>query len=217
MKKIILPLLLLCLSISTLKAQNKYEKAIVAFEQGDQKNPVDRNNLIVFTGSSAIRKWESLKNDFPGKNVINRGFGGAVVTDLIEFQQRIIAVYQPRQVVIYIGDNDLSTANKGVDQVYLEMVALFKLIRMGSKDTRITVLSIKPSPSRRKLIPQQIELNARLAKFIKSEKNADFVDVFSPMLLPNKDIGSKYYVADSLHLSAEGYKVWKKAISPYLK
>jgi lysophospholipase L1-like esterase len=216
MKKLMLFLCILILS-HVAQAQNKYEKTIAAFEQGDQKNPVDHKNLIVFTGSSAIVKWNSLQTDFPGKNIINRGFGGAITTDLIEFQNRIIAVYQPKQVVIYIGDNDMSSAKKSVDQVFADIKALFNLIRTNSKNTRITFLSIKPSPSRRKLVPQQLELNLRLAEFLKAQKNTDFIDVFSPMVLPNNQMEAKYYVADSLHMTPEGYKVWAKIVAPYLK
>lgn len=215
--KISLVVLIILLSSKLVSAQNKYEKSIIAFEQADVQNPVERTNLIVFTGSSAVARWNSLKQDFPDKNIINRGFGGSITTDLIEFEKRIIAIYQPKQVVIYIGDNDLSSAKKSVDQVFADMKTLFQMIRTDSKHTRITFLSIKPSPSRRNLLPQQLALNAKLTEFVKSQPNADFIDVFSPMVLQHNQMQAKYYVADSLHLTPSGYELWAKTISPYLK
>jgi lysophospholipase L1-like esterase len=216
MKKIFLLIQLITLSI-LVHAQNKWEKTIISFEQADQKNPVNTRDLIIFTGSSAIVKWNSLQTDFPKKNIVNRGFGGAITTDLIEYADRIISVHQPKQVVIYIGDNDMSTAKKSVNQVFDDMKKLFYRIRVNSKKTRISFISIKPSPSRRALIPQQQELNSLLQNFIKGQENADFIDVFTPMVLPNNQLIPSYYVADSLHMTPKAYEIWKGLINPYLK
>src|SRR5579859_3047551 len=54
----------------------KWEKDIAAFEASDRTNPPPKD-CIVFVGSSSIRFWSSLKEDFPGLPVVNRGFGGS--------------------------------------------------------------------------------------------------------------------------------------------
>jgi lysophospholipase L1-like esterase len=33
---------------------------------------------------------------------------------------------------------------------------------------------------------------------------------------PDRELESKYYVADKLHLSAQGYRVWAEAMDPVL-
>jgi hypothetical protein len=47
----------------------KWEKEISAFEQQDRENPPPKN-AIVFVGSSSIRLWSTLAEDFPWHRVI---------------------------------------------------------------------------------------------------------------------------------------------------
>ncbi len=216
MKKIFL--LLQLITIAAFAQQpNKFEKNIEAFEQADLANPVNTKRLIVFTGSSSIVKWTSLNTDFPNKNIINRGFGGSITTDLILFADRVINVYQPKQVFVYEGDNDLSSSKKTPEQVFEDFKVLFFKIREKSKKTRISFISIKPSPSRRKLLPQQRLTNSLIKDFLATQKNVDFIDVFNPMLLPGDQMISEAYVADSLHMTPLGYDIWQKVIKPYIK
>src|SRR5258708_6485384 len=85
----------------------KWEKEITAFEAGDKTN-LPPKDCIVFVGSSSIRFWSTLKNDFEGLPVVNRGFGGSELADAVNFADRIIIPYAPREVVIYSGANDLA-------------------------------------------------------------------------------------------------------------
>ena len=216
MKRIFLLLQLIAFA-AVAQEPNKFEKNILAFEKADQESPVNTKNLIVFTGSSSIVKWSSLKADFPDKNVINRGFGGSVTTDLIEFVDRVVNVYQPKQVFIYEGDNDLSSSKKTPEQVFEDFKTLFNKIREKSKKTRISFISIKPSPSRRKLLSTQRTTNSLIEQFLKTQKNTDFIDVFNPMLLPGDQFRPEVYVSDSLHMTPAGYEIWKKIVKPYIK
>jgi lysophospholipase L1-like esterase len=195
---------------------NKFESDIKAFEKADQVQPVDKKNLIVFTGSSSIVKWNTLKSDFPDKNVINRGFGGSETADLFYFVDRVVNVYQPKQVFIYEGDNDLA-AQKEPSQVLADFKLVFAKIREKSKNTRISFISIKPSPSRRALLAKQRLANELIKAFLAGQKNTDFIDVFNAMLLPKDEFRAEAYVADSLHMTPEGYKIWKNVIQPYVK
>ena len=68
---------------------SRWEKEISAFETSDKTNPPPKG-AILFVGSSTIRKWTTLARDFPGKQVINRGFGGSEIPDSTEFAERII-------------------------------------------------------------------------------------------------------------------------------
>jgi hypothetical protein len=62
---------------------------------------------VVFVGSSSIRLWSTLAEDFPGVPIINRGFGGSELPDSVHFADRIVMPYRPRAVVLYAGQNDL--------------------------------------------------------------------------------------------------------------
>lgn len=216
MKKILVLVQFITLSAFAQEA-NKFENDIKAFEKADLEKPVSKKDLIVFTGSSSVVRWESLKSDFPNKNVINRGFGGSTTPDLIYFVDRVINVYQPKQVFIYEGDNDLASSQRTPAQVFADFKTLFELIRTKSKHTRISFISIKPSPSRKHLLDAQRSSNNLIKEFLKTKTNTDFVDVFNAMLKPNKEFMPELYVSDSLHMTPKGYKIWSKVILPYIK
>lgn len=196
---------------------NKFENDVKTFEKADLEKPVPKKDLIVFTGSSSIVRWESLLTDFPDKKVINRGFGGSTTPDLIHFVDRVVNVYQPKQVFIYEGDNDLASSQRTPAQVLADFKTLFALIRKKSKHTRISFISIKPSPSRKHLLDAQRLTNNSIKDFLKTQPNTDFVDVFSAMLKPNNEFMPELYVSDSLHMTPAGYKIWANVISPFIK
>jgi lysophospholipase L1-like esterase len=196
-------------------AQNKFENDILSFEKKDQTSPPNKKKLIVFAGSSSIVKWTTLQEDFSDKNVINRGFGGSQTTDLIEYYERIISVYKPKQVFIYEGDNDLG-AGQTSEQVFSNFQILFNKIREKSNKVRISFISIKPSPSRKQFIPEIKATNKKIQEFLAQQKNADYVDVFDAMLTANQEFNPELYQSDSLHMTPAGYKIWTRQVRPFL-
>lgn len=202
---------------STLQAQDfkQWEAEISAFERADQASKPPKKGTV-FTGSSSIRLWDSAQQDFPGKKIINRGFGGSQTDAVAYFADRIIVPYKPRQVVIYVGDNDLA-AGKTPEKVLADFKDLFFKIRNQVPKATITFLSIKPSPSRIKLLGSIRETNTMIKGFLNSQKRTSYVDVFTPMLLPGGKPRPELFRADSLHMTPAGYAVWKSALAPYLK
>ena len=197
-------------------AQRPYEEAIAAFKKQDSiKRPP--KNAIVFAGSSSFTKWTDIQSYFPGYTIINRGFGGSTLPDVILYVNDIVIPYHPKQVVIYCGDNDLAYS----DTVTANLVAqrfkqLFYLIRKGLPKATINYISIKPSPSRAYLMPKMQQANALIKSFLKSQKNTSYIDVFNPMLAANKKPRPEIFIEDSLHMNKKGYQIWQKAIKPYL-
>lgn len=192
----------------------KWEKDIAAFEASDQTNSPPTNG-IVFVGSSSIRRWTTLAADFPDLPVINRGFGGSQLADSVNFAGRIITRYQPRQVVIYVGGNDIN-AGKDPEVVFGDFVALVAKIRAGSPKARIGYISIAPTPKRWEQVDKVRHLN-RLVKAYCQRHRLDFINVFPLMLGPDGRPNPDIFVADRLHLNATGYAIWTKAVRPYLK
>lgn len=72
-----------------------FEAEIRAFETQDRESPPPQN-AIVFTGSSSIRLWENLATYFPGKPILNRGFGGSELSQVLLYADRIITPYHPK-------------------------------------------------------------------------------------------------------------------------
>jgi len=170
---------------------------------------------ILFVGSSSIRKWDGLQVTFGRYNVLNRGIGGAVINDIIFYLNDIVFPYQPRQIVIYVGENDVPNAKLTADSILNQTKKLFQLIRAKLPSTPIIYISFKPSPSRDEFQPKASAAVGLIKKFVATEKNAVFADVYS-LMLKNGKSRPELFVDDQLHLNAAGYKIWEKAIRPYL-
>lgn len=216
-KRLFLSLFLLLASL-TVPAQPApaFEAEIRAFEAQDAASPPPRNG-IVFVGSSSIRLWQDLATDFPGKPVLNRGFGGSHLTDVIQYAHRMILPYRPRQVVIYAGENDIATGTVTAQETFDRFVTLFRRIRDALPQTHVTFIAIKPSPSRRHYQPVVQEANAQIAAFLSKQKRAAFVDVYSPMLTPAGQMRGELFRSDSLHMNRRGYDLWRDRLRPYLR
>ena len=192
---------------------SRWEKDIRAFEASDLTNRPPAG-CILFVGSSSIRLWKSLAADFPGLPVVNRGFGGSQLADAVNFADRIILPYRPRQVVIYAGGNDLN-AGKDPDLVYGDFVALARRIRAELPRTRIAYIASAPNPARWAQVEKVKRLNQLVEAYCRRQ-GMDFINVFPLMLgpdgLPKPDI----FVADRLHMNEKGYAIWKEAVAPHL-
>ncbi len=216
MKKVFL-FLLAFLGYTVLRAQQlPFQDEITAFRKADSTNPPPAHP-IVFTGSSSFRKWTGVREAFPGYPIINRGFGGSTFPDVIRYTGDVIFKYKPRQIVIYCGDNDLASSDTVTAQVvFRRFKELFYLIRGKLKHTDILYVSIKPSPSRERLMPRMEEANRLISGFLQGQKHATFVDVYHPMLTPEGKPMGDIFEDDRLHMNARGYAIWQRLILPYL-
>ena len=192
----------------------KWEKEIAAFEEMDRQNPPPKKG-IVFVGSSSIRKWTTLAEDFPHHQVLNRGFGGSQLIDSVHFADRIVLPYQPRMVVLYAGGNDIN-AGKTPTQVFADFRAFVKKIRPKLPRAKIAYISIAGNPARWAQVERVKKANALIKDYIDGRPRMKFIDVFSRMLGSDGQPRPEIFVQDRLHMNAEGYKLWTEIIGPYL-
>jgi hypothetical protein len=192
----------------------KFEKEIKAYEASDQKNPPP-SGAILFTGSSSIRRWTSLAQDFPEHQVINRGFGGCQLADVVYYADRIVIPYQPKLIVVGAGGNDIN-AGKTPQQVLADFQTLVDKVRAQLPETRIAFLSINPSPARWSQAAQQREANKLVKDYVAKGQNLDYIELFDAFLGPDGKPREELYVADRLHQNAEGYKVRTLIVRPHL-
>ncbi len=171
---------------------------------------------IVFTGSSSIRLWHSLQEDFPDKQLLNTGFGGSQTHQLLHYLDELVLNYAPTKVLIYEGDNDIS-AGKPLPRIVEEFNELIHRLRSANPTVEIFIISAKPSPSRWQLKADYEKLNASLKKLSKKNKNVTFVDIWTPMLTKEGKPDPSLFVEDDLHMNARGYLIWKNAIAKVLK
>lgn len=218
MSKIIAGLLFVCLIHTSTHAQNQppYYDEIQHFKKLDSVQ-FPPKNAILFVGSSSIRKWEDVQSYFPDKTVINRGFGGSELSDAIRYANDIIIPYHPRQIVIYSGENDLAYSDNITPEIVLtRFKKLFNIIRSAMPGVPIIFISIKPSPSRKNLMPRMVIANTYIKQFLHSKKKTVFVDVYHKMLDEKGNPMPDIFLEDNLHMNAKGYHIWQKAIEPYL-
>ncbi|MDI9239591.1 SGNH/GDSL hydrolase family protein [Lysobacter sp. LF1] len=192
----------------------QFEPDIAAFERVDsgvRRMP----GSVVFVGSSSIRLWDSLGEDFPGVAVINRGFGGSRVRDSTYYADRIVTPYQPRAIVFYAGDNDLQEG-RTPRQVRDDFVAFVERVRGTLPQVPIAFIAIKPSPSRVALLPQVREANALVRAYAAEEDGIDFLDVYLPMLDGEGQPRDELFLDDQLHMNRSGYAIWAGVVRPWL-
>ncbi len=195
------------------ESPNRWEDAIRRFEAEDRIQTPPRHGIL-FLGSSSIVRWD-LKASFPGLPVIQRGFGGSQIADAVHFADRIVIPYEPSVIVFYAGDNDLASG-KTPQQVAADYRALVAKVRASLPGVRIVFISIKPSIARWHLIQQVRQANQRIREFAASDPQQRFVDVEPAMLDSDGKPRRELFVADGLHLSAEGYKLWSELVRPHL-
>jgi lysophospholipase L1-like esterase len=195
---------------------SRFENQILQFERNDAETPPEPGG-IVFVGSSSIRRWSNLEEAFPTVGpVLQRGFGGSRMRDLIEVADRIVFPYQPSVIVVYEGDNDLA-AGMTPSEVEADFVEFLDHVRDRLPESRVLILAVKPSFSRWKLLPEVEETNAALIRLAVRRENVEFVDVFNAMLGPRKSLAHDDFVKDGLHLSEKGYETWIEVITPWLE
>ena len=192
----------------------KWESEIAKIEKNHPAKPEEKGGII-FIGSSSIRMWSNLAQDFPRHRVANHGFGGSMISDSVDFADRIVIPYEPRLIVLYAGGNDIN-AGKTPETVAADFRAFVEKVRAKLTNVEIAYISIAPNPSRWKQIEEVKRANALNTEYCANTPKLKFIDVFTHMLgpdgLPKPDI----YLDDKLHMNAKGYAIWKDIIGPQL-
>ncbi len=196
------------------KSQNPFENEILAFEKSDsiQFPPKD---AVLFVGSSSIRLWKTLADDFPELQVINRGFGGSKTAEVLHYFDRIVKPYHPKTIVYFAGTNDLA-GSVPPHEVVANVEEFIKKVAKLFPETNIIVFSNTIAVSRKHLRESYLETNTLLKEMLKKYPQTSYLDVTTPGLKPDGWPRPEIYGPDSLHLNATGYEMWKNLLKPLL-
>ena len=196
-------------------AHARWRQELDAMAAADRTQPPPPDG-VVFVGSSTIRLWPHLAQDFSHTSgVIQRGVGGSTLAEHSVLAHQLVGQYRPRQVVVYAGDNDLIEGHTPL-QVLHSFARFANAVRADAPDARITFVSVKPSPSREKVLPQIRETNNIVSAYLRTLNNSDYVDVFTPMLGPDGRPRIDLFRGDQLHMNASGYALWQSLIASHL-
>ncbi len=193
---------------SNLPEVKAWESEIVKFEQLDVTKSYP-SDAILFAGSSSIRLWSTIGKEMMPYNVIQRGYGGAKLSDFAVYADRIIYPHPCQAIVIFIA-NDISGDES--DKSPLEISQLFRktlyIIRRKFADTPVFWISVTPTPSRWAVWPEIKEANGMIKEICESHKNTYFIDTEKYFLNSSGLPRSELFIDDKLHLNVNGYSIW---------
>jgi lysophospholipase L1-like esterase len=191
----------------------RFAKQIEAFARQDRESPPEEG-VIVFVGSSSIRRWDLAKS-FGELKAINRGFGGSQISDVLHYANEVVLKYKPKKVVFFCGGNDL---NKGKPprQVAADFETFTETLFEQLPETKLIVLALKPAPVRWSIVDKVRKTNDLLRAKAAADKRITFLDGSFDLLLCDGKIREELYVEDRLHLNDAGYKLWADMLAPHL-
>lgn len=216
MKKVLILIIIAACSSSTI-AQNleRFRNEVEAIRE--KKVQIDYSKpLILFTGSSSIRLWKNLNEAFPSKQVINTGFGGSTMGELLYYYDDLIKPYKPDKLFVYEGDNDIAM-DLETEEILINTRQLIEKVHLDYPDCEIILISPKPSVARWDKKDKYVELNRQFKKLAKRNGAVKFADVWKPALNKHGEPMPELFMDDMLHLNKDGYEIWIDILGKYLK
>ena len=223
MRHILLLLSIVLLSCSPVKKYRDlpeviaWENDIREFEQLDKSEKYSPE-AVMFAGSSSIRLWVTLETDMSPYPVIQRGYGGARLSDFAVYADRIFAPHPCRAIVIFIA-NDITGGES--DKSPREVAELFrylvKIIRKTHPDTPVFWIAVTPTASRWSVWDKIQEANTRISDICDDRDNTWFIRTDFAFLDANGKPRTELFIEDKLHLNRQGYAVWTEIVKKELE
>ena len=191
----------------------RFEGDIARFELQDRAN-TPPEGAIVLTGSSSIARWNNQAVAVLAPlTVVPRGFGGSVMNDVLHYLDRVALAYKPRAILIYEGDNDTGSRNPIPKELILDQLAqIITKVHEELPESRIYVLSVKPSILRWSVWSEAQAVNAGYKTIADNDPLVYYVDVATPFLNSDGTVMEDIFVADNLHFNDLGNLIWGATI-----
>ncbi len=195
----------------------RFEKEIQEFEKLDQTEKYSPNAILV-TGSSYIRRWNTIKKDLAPHEIIHRGFGGSNIAEMAYYIDRITANHSFKAIVFYSGSNDITAGNQ--DKTPTQVLEAFKYIvqKVHKKRPNTPIYYIAISPNERRWAVQNkiVEANELLMSYCQNTSNLHFIETMPQLLSKDGKYQPDLYITDKLHFNENGYKIWSGIIKGVL-
>lgn len=192
-----------------------YENEVQRLEK--EKALLGYDPETIFYGSSSIRLWDSLQEDFSGYKPVNLGFGGSTLAACVWFFHRLLSSCHPRSLIVYAGDNDLGDG-RHPEEVFIFFKQLVACTREEFGDIPLAFVSIKPSITRWNILDSIRYTNKIIEEEIRAQgNNLHFIDVYNPMTDKAGYPKREFLDPDGLHINQKGYGLWKDLLLQYLR
>ncbi len=193
-----------------------WEASIRTFEEQDHRQP-PAPGMIVFTGSSSFTLWSAMEHDLAPLPVLNRGFGGARMQDVVHYAERVVLPYRPCAVVLFAGTNDIAWPKPATaQQVYEGYLAFVQYVHSRLPEVPVYFVAITPTPSRWEYWSIVQEANRLIEEHTLSDPRLHFIDLTDQLLGPDGKPDRSLYRFDRLHPNQRGYTKWTAVIKPRL-
>jgi lysophospholipase L1-like esterase len=192
----------------------RFATEIAGYEQADRWQFPDQGRIL-FLGSSTIRMWTTLAQDFPEHSVLNRGFGGARIAEITQNLDRIVFPYAPRQIVFFAGGNDLADGHSP-EQAVADFRAFVAQVRQRLPKIPVIYIGIYHNPFRWIYRDKFETANALIAEFCQRTPGLVFLETAPSFLGEDGRPRRTHFAEDQLHLNASGYRVLSALLRPHL-
>lgn len=193
----------------------RFQQEIDNFQKQDLFCDFPKNGIMM-TGSSSIRMWSSMKKDFSGFPVLNRGFGGATIPEVLHFAEDYIFQHEPQIIVFYCGENDISEGATP-ETVFALFKTFVEKIETKLPETKMVYISMKPSVARWNLWSQYQAGEKLIKGFVDENPKIEYMDASSSMLEENGEVRKDIFIEDGLHMNAKGYEGWTNQLKPIIE
>jgi lysophospholipase L1-like esterase len=194
---------------------------MVWYENEVQRLETERTQLtydpkLLFYGSSSIRLWETLYDDFAEYQPANLGFGGSTLAACDWFFDRLVTPFHPESIIVYAGDNDLGDG-RHPEEVFIFFQQLVARTRRQFGNIPLAYISIKPSITRWNIVDSIRYTNKIIEEEIRRQAdNLHFINVYTRMTDNAGYPKREFLDPDGLHINEKGYALWKGIIRQYL-
>lgn len=190
-------------------------------------HPVTTGKILLY-GSSFFTRWgydranQQLAQATEGKlEILNHGFGGATIDELLYHYPRLVTPYKPDVVVIRSGYNDI---NKGLseDETIFLLQRLVGWLQADNPKIRIFLLNVFDA----KILNDHSHAvfsryNKLMADYAAETENVEIFDINEFFYENPKDIGDlsklrDVFVSDGLHLTDAAYEEMAQFFGPRL-
>ena len=193
-----------------------WEASVRRFEREDASREFPEDSVL-FYGSSSIRLWRTIEHDMAPRPVIQRGYGGARLSDAVDFVERVVHPHEAAAIVVFLANDIDGRGNQPSPERVGELFdELLTRIRVAHPDTPVLWVEVTPTPERFDLWPQVSEAAGLIRRRCDRDPNAYFVPTAEAYLIdgqPNAELFRK----DGLHQNDAGYAIWKQIIQNALE
>lgn len=207
----------ICLIVNSILASDHSEYYYQRVDLFD-KLPACEDDII-FLGNSITNgcEWFEL---FKNPNLKNRGING---DKAIGVRDRLASTLRgkPSKVFLMIGVNDIANG-ASPDSVISVMKVIIENTKELSPNTQLYVQSILPINDTYDIFYGHMDKSEQIAEYnAKLEALCDtldvpFIDLYSHFKNEDNDRMNLKYTNDGLHLTGEGYLLWKSLVDKYV-